>query len=186
MINRRKDAKDKVLNLKEKLGMAGALLLEIADTVEWVFSRPYNVDFSEYQDRKYRQQLKEQRQYLYYLRQKKYIETKKIGEKLVVRLTEQGWQKAIRDKIRSTKDKCKNGLGYFVIFDIPEKERNTRNVIRNFLKECGFKRIQHSIWMTDCEVLDPLNRLLKGRDIAKWVRIISGRIISTSLLDRID
>ncbi|MBI4135275.1 CRISPR-associated endonuclease Cas2 [Candidatus Uhrbacteria bacterium] len=143
------------------------------------------MEFAEHQDKKRRQLLKEQRQYLHYLKRQELIEMKKIGERLEVRLTEKGWAEALRNNIKSTTKRCKNGVCYFVIFDVPEKERRVRNTLRDFLKECGFKKIQHSVWMTDREVLKSLQALLQRRKLEQWIRIVSGNIVASSVIDRL-
>ena len=42
-----------------------------------------------------------------------------------------------------------------VIFDIPEKRRNVRVILRRFMEEYGFVRLQNSVWIYpyDCEDL---------------------------------
>lgn len=40
-----------------------------------------------------------------------------------------------------------------VIFDIPERRKNARTRLRTFMQECGFVRLQNSVWIYpyDCE-----------------------------------
>ncbi|MBI4065801.1 CRISPR-associated endonuclease Cas2 [Candidatus Kaiserbacteria bacterium] len=42
-----------------------------------------------------------------------------------------------------------------VIFDIPERRKNSRTRLRTFMQECGFVRLQNSVWIYpyDCEDL---------------------------------
>ncbi|MDO8552298.1 MAG: CRISPR-associated endonuclease Cas2 [bacterium] len=42
-----------------------------------------------------------------------------------------------------------------VMFDIPQKRKNTRDSVRRLLRECGFLRLQDSVWVFpyDCEEL---------------------------------
>lgn len=120
---------------------------------------------------------KEQRQYLYYLKQRKFIEAKKIGERFMVRFTEKGYRQVLRDHVRSIDQKCKDGL-CLVIFDIPESQKVVRNVFRDFLYECGFRRLQHSVWVSDREVSVPLLAFVRSAKLTPWVRVIVGRTLN--------
>jgi len=42
-----------------------------------------------------------------------------------------------------------------VVFDIPERRKNARTRLRTFMQECGFVRLQNSVWVYpyDCEDL---------------------------------
>lgn len=48
-----------------------------------------------------------------------------------------------------------------VMFDIPQKNKNTRDSVRRLLRECGFLRLQNSVWLFpyDCEELITLMKL---------------------------
>ncbi|MDP3244462.1 MAG: CRISPR-associated endonuclease Cas2 [bacterium] len=178
-----KQQKNKKSKLKQGFTAAAYVLSELAENFTWVFSLKNYLEFSEYQDREKQQFLREQRQYLYYLKKRKFIEMQKIGKTLKIRLTEKGWGKALRDKIKNNKNKHKDKFCYFVIFDVPEKEREARNTLRNFLKECNFIKIQQSVWMTDKEVLKPLIQLLQHKKLEQWIRIVSGKLIASSISD---
>lgn len=56
-----------------------------------------------------------------------------------------------------------------VMFDIPEKKRGMRDQVRTFMQECGFLRLQDSVWVFpyDCEELVTLVKadLRIGKDI---------------------
>ena len=157
-------------------------LLHLAENLVFSFSRHNYMEFAEYQDMKRRALLKEKRKLLYELKRRKWVETKTVGNRILTRLTENGWQQAMRHKIRTETRKCSNGA-CIVIFDIPESERFVRNVLRSFLKEWGFKKIQHSVWMTERDVVKPMMLLLQRRGLDKWIRIIQGTILKPSILD---
>lgn len=71
----------------------------------------------------------------------------------------------------------KDGIWKIIIFDIPEKKRYVRTVLRTKLESLGFKKWQNSIWispyMIDPEIENELNelashyfvRLIKTKDI---------------------
>ena len=56
-----------------------------------------------------------------------------------------------------------------VMFDIPQKRKSTRDFVRMFMRECGFLRLQDSVWVFpyDCEELVSLVKadLRIGKDI---------------------
>jgi DNA-binding transcriptional regulator PaaX len=73
--------------------------------------------------------------------------------------------------------KERDGVWKMVIFDIPEKQRQVRNILRAKLVSLGFKKWQNSIWISPYtmakEIEDELNnlatqyfiRLIKTTDI---------------------
>ncbi|MBI2552034.1 CRISPR-associated endonuclease Cas2 [Candidatus Uhrbacteria bacterium] len=170
--------------LRERLTEARCCLQELAGMLHWACSAKNYIPYGLYQETKREQLHKEQREQLQYLKRRKLIEIAKIGKRLNVRLTDKGWTAALRDKIKTTKTRCKSGR-CFLLFDIPEKERAVRNVLRQFLKECGFIHLQHSVWMTDRDVIEPLRTLLQRRKLERWIRIIVGDIVAASPLDRL-
>src|SRR3989344_865963 len=56
-----------------------------------------------------------------------------------------------------------------VIFDIPEERKSVRKRLRNLMRECGFLRIQDSVWLYphDCEELVTLIKaeLRTGKEV---------------------
>ena len=140
--------------------------------------------WAEYEDMRERELLKEERERLRYLKRKKFIETKKIGKRLMVRLTAKGWQQILRDQIKCTRIMCKKGICVMVIFDVPESERHVRDTLRWILSECGFTMLQKSVWITRKEVVKELCALLQGAKLDRWVRIIVGHELKGQTLRR--
>jgi len=65
-----------------------------------------------------------------------------------------------------------------VVFDIPEKERRTRDLIRNKLRELGLAPIQRSVWISPLPLdlfLEKLNNQLQS---SFWFFIFQGKIRS--------
>jgi len=179
-----KKLKQKNSPLKSRLNATRVALQELAGFLSWATSGKAYMNIEAYEQLQDRQMKREKLEHLRYLQRSKMIETQKIGKRLMFRLTEKGWTQALRDKIKTTSASCKQGR-CFVIFDVPEKERHTRNILRKFLKECGFIRLQHSVWMTSKDVVAPLKQLLQRRKLERWIRIIQGNIIAASPLDRL-
>lgn len=90
------------------------------------------------------------------------------------RLTTQGVVNLVNDRYEVSDEanillhtiaKERDGVWKMVIFDIPEKKRQVRNVIRAKLVSLGFQRWQNSIWISPYtmapEIEDELNELAK-------------------------
>lgn len=170
--------------IKSHAVMVKDSLLELAEELVFAFSHKNYMNFAQYKEIEKRKRLKEARKYLRDLKRRKWVATKAIGDRIMARLTEQGWQQALRHKIRTETKICPDGV-CIVIFDIPETERFTRDVLRGFLKEWGFEKLQHSVWMTKRDVVKPMMLLLQRRGLDKWIRVIRGTIVTTALSDPI-
>lgn len=90
------------------------------------------------------------------------------------RLTQQGITSYEKDRYNVSEDanilmhtisKERDGFWKLVIFDIPEKQRQIRNVLRAKLISLGFKKWQNSIWISPYtlapEIENELNELAK-------------------------
>lgn len=71
---------------------------------------------------------------------------------ITLKLTEQGKRQArytdlFGSTIKIKRPKKWDGLWRLIIFDIPEKKRAFRNILRNHLKEIGFRELQQSAFI---------------------------------------
>jgi DNA-binding transcriptional regulator PaaX len=75
----------------------------------------------------------------------------------------------IRKKIKKDKKtKCK----YLVlIFDIPEKDKKSRDLFRRKLRELGFKMIQQSVWAIQKDILKEIKILINLYKVKDCVKI---------------
>lgn len=67
----------------------------------------------------------------------------------------------IVDSVRASAEQQKwDGKWRIIMFDIPERLRRSRNVIRGILKRVGFRKLQHSTWIFpyECEELSEFIR----------------------------
>ena len=108
------------------------------------------------------------------------IEKLKVHGELAATITDDG------KLLLSRKQPKKDGVWKMVIFDIPEKHKKVRNIIRAKLKQLYFKKWQNSIWVTpfalDKEIEDELQEL--GKKF--FVRLIKTTDINnTEDLDRL-
>jgi len=62
-----------------------------------------------------------------------------------------------------------DGKWRLVIFDIPEKFRLARDVLRDKLKEIGFVKVQKSVWATPYECQDEIDFIASVYEIQKYV-----------------
>jgi CRISPR-associated endonuclease Cas2 len=108
---------------------------------------------------------------------KKYVQLTELGEKIL---------NLDREKLKLIDNKPKRWDHRYrlVMFDIPEKRKNVRKLLRFEMQEVGFLRIQDSVWVYpfDCEEFIALLKaeLRVGKDILyavveeiendKWIR----------------
>lgn len=92
-------------------------------------------------------------------------------EKLAYRLTDKGKQKAVWESVIMDDGKW-DGRWRVVIFDIPEKRREARNLFRSSLKKWGFKAWQQSVWATKKNCTKALRKFVNDVGIEDWVLIL--------------
>lgn len=105
------------------------------------------------------------------LREKGYIEITKDEEgKILVKLTESGKEKVLIQKLLENKRWDKKWR--IVIWDIPEKHRKLRDLLRRKLKEWEFTQWQKSVWVSKKDIIQPLKRFLNEVGLSQWVKVI--------------
>ena len=82
------------------------------------------------------------------LRKRNLVYGKRRGKRLIFALTETGEQEArkIRLKLEMAKLKRWDGKWRIIIFDVPEKLRGKRDLLRKELNNFGFAQLQRSVW----------------------------------------
>lgn len=105
------------------------------------------------------------------LRLKGFIETKKDGRKVMANLTQTGRDQAIINKLLS--DEKWDEKWRVVVFDIPEKHRKLRNILRGKLREWEFKPWQKSVWIGKKQVETQLRRFIQEVGLSQWVKVIT-------------
>jgi CRISPR-associated endonuclease Cas2 len=103
---------------------------------------------------------------------KGFIEFEKKGDQKFVRLTEKGKKELAKYELGDLeikRPKKWDGKWRVVIFDIREKRRGTRALLRNNLNRLGFVKLQNSVWVFpyDCEELIVMfkSNLFLGKDV---------------------
>jgi DNA-binding transcriptional regulator PaaX len=92
-------------------------------------------------------------------------------QKLAWRLTDEGKMKAIKVHLSLNNNKW-DGKYRIVIFDIPEKRRSARDILRHNLKNWGFIPWQQSVWVTKKNCAKILREYIKKIGIEDWVLVI--------------
>lgn len=92
-------------------------------------------------------------------------------ETLTIRLTDSGKDKALWVKIREEDEKW-DGKWRMIIWDVPEKRRVARDLLRHKLKLLGFKQLQKSVWVTKKNCTQALRDFIKKIGIKDWVTVI--------------
>lgn len=90
---------------------------------------------------------------------------------LMLRLTNSGRDKALWIKMREDEEKW-DGKWRLVIWDIPEKRRSTRDLLRHKLKQLGFQCLQKSVWMSKKNCTKIMREFIKQVGIKDWVVVI--------------
>lgn len=92
-------------------------------------------------------------------------------QKLVYKLTDKGKQKAVWESVKNDNKKW-DGKWRIVIFDIPEKRRVLRDLLRRNLKNWGFIPWQQSVWAIKKDCIKPLRNFIKSVGIEDWVIVL--------------
>lgn len=106
-----------------------------------------------------------------HLQKNHWAETKKIGDKIIIKLTQDGKVAATQFLIAKNRSMLPDGKIIILSFDIPESSRLLREMFRNSLRRMGFKKIQQSVWMTRKDVGNLLKKYLRLLKISRWVLI---------------
>lgn len=98
-------------------------------------------------------------------------------QELIYRLTDPGKDKALWQKMM-LEDKSWDGKWRVVIWDIPEKSRMARDLLRYKLKQLGFSQLQRSIWVTKKNCTKVLENFISKVGIQDWVKVLETKEIN--------
>ncbi len=109
---------------------------------------------------------------IYYLKRKGYIKTKNLEKRKAIILTKEGLSKALRASfILEGANKRKDGKWIMLIFDVPEKYKKARNLLKSILINLGYKLFQQSVWISPYDVSDKTEKLLQLHSLDRYVKI---------------
>lgn len=96
-------------------------------------------------------------------------------------LTEKGRKRVLLYNAENLSLQTKNtndGFTRVVIFDIPEKQKVAREILRKKLKEAHFAQLQKSVFVTTAECKDAIDALRHMLGIAPYVNYILAKEVS--------
>lgn len=103
---------------------------------------------------------------------------------LTMVLTDQGKKKVVTfniDNMEIKKPKQWDKKWRMVIFDIPEKKRAARDVLRETLKRLGFYEFQKSVCIYPYPCQDEVDYIIEYFEIRPWVRIVTAVSLDNEL-----
>lgn len=109
---------------------------------------------------------------VYYAKRKNYIRVKNLEGKKAIMFTKEGLNKVLKASFTiEGKTKRKDGKWIMLMFDIPEKWRKSRNLLRSILHNLGYKLFQQSVWVTPYDVSEKTEKLLQMYNLDRFVKI---------------
>lgn len=97
-------------------------------------------------------------------------------QQLAYRLTDKGTEKAVLTSLKFD-EKEWDGKWRLCIFDVPEKRRQARDLLRSKLKQWGFIIFQQSVWGTKKNCKKALRGFIRSVGIEDWVMVVESRDI---------
>lgn len=74
------------------------------------------------------------------------------------------------------KQRNPDGKKRLITFDIPEKLRNRRDILRTHLKELGFSQWQKSVWISEFPCGDLVELVFRIHGVRKYARLFVGDV----------
>ncbi len=111
-------------------------------------------------------------------REKLLVEKKRSDGTVALELTEAGKRQAkylyiFGKEVKIQKPKKWDRLWRVVIFDIPEETRRFRDILRNHLKQIGFRELQHSVFIFPYPCEKELAALVNLYNAERYVQILT-------------
>jgi len=103
-------------------------------------------------------------------------EVEKKGEKFLS-ITAKGKIKILKYLVKDKK-MAWDGQWRVLFFDIPEKYRKKRDILRTKLRELDFKKYQLSVWISPYDFTDEIQLLIDRLEIFPYVQYLIARVIS--------
>ena len=111
-------------------------------------------------------------QFIQNLQNRGYIQVKELKGTRGVILTLKGAERVLRVRLKSTKKKRrKDNKWIMVIFDIPEKQRRTRELFRSALINLGYQKLQQSVWVCPYDVHKETEEAIRAYRSIPYVKL---------------
>jgi DNA-binding transcriptional regulator PaaX len=108
------------------------------------------------------------------LRAQGYLERAEEGDRVIYHVTDVGRRRVERYVFSK---KRWDGRWRLVAYDIPERRRRARDVLRERLVELGFQPFQESVWIAPFDVLEEVARLRQEYRIRRYVQLLTVEVI---------
>ena len=110
---------------------------------------------------------------LNYLERKGYVKKVRQSGKSLYILTLEGEQMARKLQLKLKFSGIKwDGRWRFLMFDIPEDQKQLRDGLRNTIKFLGFKKLQASVWVFPYDIFDDLEKLIPDIRKHQWIKLV--------------
>jgi len=158
-------------NFLEKAGKIAAGPSGIFTIKTWKkICYPHYFEF--WQEYKRKKQRKHFAQFINYLKKSGYIKIKNLEGKKGILLTPKGKNKALKTRFKLLEKKKREDRKWImVIFDIPERKRDLRDLLRENLQILGYKKFQQSVWVCPYDVLKETESTISQNSLDSYVRI---------------
>lgn len=119
-----------------------------------------------------KQERKNFSRFIYYLKRKGFIKIKNLKETQAVLITKKGANKVLKIKLKiKERKKRKDRKWQMIIFDVPEKKRLLRDLLRENLYLLGYKMLQQSVWACPYDVLLETEVILRKYSLDSYVKL---------------
>ncbi|MDP4006968.1 MAG: CRISPR-associated endonuclease Cas2 [bacterium] len=110
--------------------------------------------------------------FIHYLQQKGYIRVKALEGTKGIILTPKGAERVLCVKRKLTKKRRrKDGKWIMVIFDIPEKRKPARELLRDALIALGYQMFQQSVWICPYDVYAETEEAVREYRVIPYVKL---------------
>ncbi|HBV33377.1 TPA: CRISPR-associated endonuclease Cas2 [Patescibacteria group bacterium] len=105
---------------------------------------------------------------------RRYLEAKKIGHRVELFLTNKGQTATTSQRLLNASLHTRWNFTV-VVFDIPRTENAVRRRFRWLLRQGGFLKLQHSVWISRRQVYKIMAKLINDLGLKKWVNVFEGQ-----------
>jgi DNA-binding transcriptional regulator PaaX len=112
---------------------------------------------------------------IYRLKKEELLEIKKKGRNRIIKITKKGEKQVLKyklEKLQVKKPRVWDRKWRIVIFDIPEKKRIARDVLREKLISLGFVKIQRSVFIHPYDCKKEIDFIKEVYEINPYVRFV--------------
>lgn len=114
------------------------------------------------------------------IQKRRWARLMKKGGRLVLEITEEGKKRLVQyelDTLSISIPKQWDGQWHILLFDIPERERAGRDILRDRLKRLGFLRLQQSAFVYPYSCEDQLDILIQHYGLQPYVTFFTAKTL---------